>query len=185
MKVQGIDRSTLPWKAPFQPYTAWFGCIGSAVLVLAAGFSVFLKGNWSTSNFIASYIGIPIFLVPIALWKLLKRTKVRLPFLQHDVLLTPAIVRESRLYRLVVGSVGEDARRLFRIWNKSKRWTASSGLACIASRWVTNASTAYFSMNENSLQPTYVYNIHERGFSVYLECFGQNAGAVVRKTSTS
>lgn len=76
MKVQGVDRKTLPWRAPLQPYAAWFGCIGSAVITLVAGFSVFLKGNWSTSDFVASYIGIPIFIVPIIGWKIIKRTKV-------------------------------------------------------------------------------------------------------------
>jgi hypothetical protein len=44
--------------------------------VLVAGFPVFLKGNWSTSTFFASYIGIPIFIVPIIVWKLVHRTKV-------------------------------------------------------------------------------------------------------------
>jgi len=75
MKVQGVDRNTLPWKGPLQPYAAWFGCIGSALITLVAGFSVFLKGNWSTSDFVASYVGIPIFVVPIIAWKVINRTK--------------------------------------------------------------------------------------------------------------
>ncbi|KAG0156045.1 hypothetical protein PDIDSM_3221 [Penicillium digitatum] len=66
---------TFPWKAPFQPYAAWVGFIGSTIITLVAGFPVFLKGNWSTSNFVASYIGIPIFIVPIICWKLWHRTK--------------------------------------------------------------------------------------------------------------
>jgi hypothetical protein len=37
-----------------------------------------LKGNWNTSDFIASYIGIPIFILPIIAWKLWHGTKVRL-----------------------------------------------------------------------------------------------------------
>ncbi|KAJ5833579.1 hypothetical protein N7474_001890 [Penicillium riverlandense] len=75
MKAQGISRDTLPWKAPLQPYAAWVGFIGSTIITLVAGFPVFLKGNWSTSNFVASYIGIPIFVVPIIVWKIIKRTK--------------------------------------------------------------------------------------------------------------
>jgi amino acid transporter len=35
-----------------------------------------LKGNWSTGDFIASYIGIPIFIMPIIVWKLWHKTKV-------------------------------------------------------------------------------------------------------------
>ena len=76
MKKQGISRDTLPWKGPLQPYTAWMGFILSTIITLIAGFPVFLKGNWSTSDFVASYVGIPIFIVPIICWKLWYRTKV-------------------------------------------------------------------------------------------------------------
>ncbi|SMR51379.1 unnamed protein product [Zymoseptoria tritici ST99CH_1E4] len=76
LKAQNISRDSLPWKGPFQPYTAWFGFIGSVIITLVAGFPVFLKGNWSTSNFVASYVGIPIFIVPIIGWKLWHRTKL-------------------------------------------------------------------------------------------------------------
>ncbi|OQV05765.1 hypothetical protein CLAIMM_10439 [Cladophialophora immunda] len=75
MKAQGVSRDSLPWKSPFQPYAAWIGFIGSTVIVLIAGFPVFLKGNWNTSNFFSAYIGIPIFIVPIIVWKLVHRTK--------------------------------------------------------------------------------------------------------------
>ncbi|KAJ5637205.1 hypothetical protein N7490_007084 [Penicillium lividum] len=75
MKKQGVSRDTLPWKAPFQPYAAWFGFAGSTIITLVCGFEVFLKGHWNTSSFVASYIGIPIFIVPIIAWKLWHRTK--------------------------------------------------------------------------------------------------------------
>lgn len=75
MKVQGVNRDSLPWRAPWQPYAAWYGFVGSVIITLIAGFPVFLKGNWSTSDFIASYIGIPIFIVPIVVWKLVHKTK--------------------------------------------------------------------------------------------------------------
>lgn len=77
MKAQGVSRDSLPWKGPFQPYAAWVGFIGSTIITLVCGFPVFLKGNWSASNFVASYIGIPIFIVPIIIWKLWHGTKVR------------------------------------------------------------------------------------------------------------
>ncbi|GFF45131.1 hypothetical protein CNMCM6936_006262 [Aspergillus lentulus] len=75
LKAQGVHRDTLPWKGPLQPYAAWVGFIGSTIITLVAGFPVFLKGNWNTSDFVASYIGIPIFIVPIIGWKLWYRTK--------------------------------------------------------------------------------------------------------------
>ncbi|KAH6658746.1 amino acid permease [Truncatella angustata] len=76
LKVQGVPRDSLPWKSPFQPYTAWVGFIGSAIITLITGFPVFLHGNWNTADFIASYVGIPIFIVPIIAWKLWHRTKL-------------------------------------------------------------------------------------------------------------
>lgn len=78
LKAQDVNRDSLPWKSPFQPYTAWIGFVGSSIFTLVVGFPVFLKGNWSTADFIASYIGIPIFIVPIIAWKLVYKTKVRL-----------------------------------------------------------------------------------------------------------
>lgn len=78
VKAQGVSRDSFPWKAPFQPYAAWIGFIGATIITFISGFSVFLKGNWSTSSFVASYIGIPIFIVPIIVWKLWYKTKVRL-----------------------------------------------------------------------------------------------------------
>lgn len=77
VKAQGVSRDSFPWRAPLQPYAAWVGFIGATLITLISGFSVFLKGNWSTSDFIASYVGIPIFVVPIIVWKLWHKTKVR------------------------------------------------------------------------------------------------------------
>jgi amino acid transporter len=76
VKAQGINRDSFPWKSPFQPYTAWVGFIGATILALVSGVPVFLKGRWSASTFVASYISIPIFIVPIIVWKLIHRTKV-------------------------------------------------------------------------------------------------------------
>lgn len=76
VKAQGLDRSTFPMKSMFQPFLAWWGFLGSTVIALITGFPVFLKGHWSTSDFIASYIGIPIFFVPLFGWKIIKKTKV-------------------------------------------------------------------------------------------------------------
>ncbi|KAK4685101.1 hypothetical protein P7C73_g5055, partial [Tremellales sp. Uapishka_1] len=74
-KAQGIDRHTLPYRGRLQPYTAWVGAIGALIITIFSGFSVFLAGNWSASNFIASYIGIPIYIIPFLAWKLFKRTR--------------------------------------------------------------------------------------------------------------
>lgn len=83
MKVQGISRDTLPWKSPFQPYSAWVGFIGSTIFTLICGFPVFLKGSWNASTFVASYIGIPIFIVSIIGWKAIHRAKVSASTIFH------------------------------------------------------------------------------------------------------
>jgi len=56
LKVQGISRDSLPWKGPFQPYAAYFATIFCAIITLFSGFAIFLKGNWSTSDFFAAYV---------------------------------------------------------------------------------------------------------------------------------
>ncbi|KAL7419906.1 hypothetical protein Q5752_005822 [Cryptotrichosporon argae] len=75
VRVQGLDRGAFPYRGRFQPYAAWVGAIGSLIITLFSGFQVFLAGNWSASDFIASYIGIPIYIVPFVLWKLFKRSR--------------------------------------------------------------------------------------------------------------
>ncbi|GAA5847186.1 hypothetical protein JCM9279_006129 [Rhodotorula babjevae] len=74
-RAQGVNRDSFPWRSPFQPFTAYYGFIGSVIVTLVSGFSVFLKGNWNAQDFIAAYIGIPLFIVPVLLWKLIKRTR--------------------------------------------------------------------------------------------------------------
>lgn len=74
LKAQGVNRNTLIFKSPFQPYAAWFALIFFAIIVLFNGFAVFTKGNWSIDGFLTAYIGIPIYLGLYLFWKLLKRT---------------------------------------------------------------------------------------------------------------
>ncbi|KAK1774268.1 amino acid permease/ SLC12A domain-containing protein [Copromyces sp. CBS 386.78] len=80
LKAQGISRDTLVFKSRFQPYTAWFALIYFAMIILFNGFAVFIKGNWNVSDFIAAYIGIPIFFLLYGGWKLVKRPKFIKPY---------------------------------------------------------------------------------------------------------
>ncbi|KAK3380967.1 amino acid permease/ SLC12A domain-containing protein [Podospora didyma] len=79
LKAQGIDRDTLIFKSPFQPYTAWFALTYFAIIIIFNGFHVFIQGNWKTSSFIAAYIGIPIYFFLFFSWKLIKKTKWKSP----------------------------------------------------------------------------------------------------------
>lgn len=57
--AQGI--TDLPFRSRFQPYFSWVSMIAFAFMLLINGFTVFLNGQWNTSTFVTSYIGIPIF----------------------------------------------------------------------------------------------------------------------------
>lgn len=64
MEVQGIDRSTLPFRGLFQPYAAWYSIILSTFFILINGFDVFFPGRWSVGDFFAAYSGILMFATP-------------------------------------------------------------------------------------------------------------------------
>ncbi|GME40656.1 amino acid permease [Neofusicoccum parvum] len=61
LKVQGISRDELPYKGPFQPYTAWATLLAVFLVIFFSGFDVFFPGNWSVATFITCYLNIPIF----------------------------------------------------------------------------------------------------------------------------
>ncbi|KAH9949045.1 amino acid permease [Amylocystis lapponica] len=63
LKVQGIDRKTMPYTTIFQPYAAWYGAILCFVVCFFSGWSVFLKGGWDTATFVTNYL--PMMLFPV------------------------------------------------------------------------------------------------------------------------
>lgn len=73
LKAQGVDRNTLVFKSPFQPYLAWIALIFFSVIILFNGFYVF--SPFTVNGFITSYIGILIYFSLFAFWKIFKRTK--------------------------------------------------------------------------------------------------------------
>ena len=75
IKAQCVGLENLPFKTPLQPYAAYFGLSFFAFLAIGNGYHVFIDGNWSTSDFIASYIGLPIYISFFTFWKVLKKTK--------------------------------------------------------------------------------------------------------------
>lgn len=58
--LQGI--ADLPYRSRLQPVMAYVSCAMFSLLLLLGGMKNFVGGNWNTSNFLTSYIGIPIFL---------------------------------------------------------------------------------------------------------------------------
>ncbi|ODV79778.1 transcriptional regulator of multiple amino acid permease [Suhomyces tanzawaensis NRRL Y-17324] len=70
------DDKSYPYKSPFQPYTAFIGLFGSAAIILAMGFVVFLKDQWNTMFFFSSYGTLLVFAVLYFGYKLLKGTRI-------------------------------------------------------------------------------------------------------------
>ena len=65
MKIQGMDRSTLPYIAPFQPYSSWIALVITSVVIFFKGFDSFIKPSptstadaFSVRNFITNYVGL-------------------------------------------------------------------------------------------------------------------------------
>ncbi|VDC06581.1 unnamed protein product [Peniophora sp. CBMAI 1063] len=83
LKVQGISRDTLPYKAPWQPYGSWFALVSTAIITLFKGFDTFMP--FVTGTFVTAYIGLPTFVVFWAGYKLFYRTKV-IPSEQVDLI---------------------------------------------------------------------------------------------------
>jgi len=77
LKAQGVDRNTLVFRSHFQPYLAWISLIFFGLIIIFNGFDVFVGSrhqHWNVTNFLAAYIGIPIFFVLYFFWKIFKRT---------------------------------------------------------------------------------------------------------------
>jgi amino acid transporter len=48
--VQGIDRRSLPFRAPFQPYLTWYGLAICSVVIFFNAWTVFLHHHWYGLN---------------------------------------------------------------------------------------------------------------------------------------
>lgn len=61
LQAQGISRDSLPFKAIWQPWFAWFGLIFNVFIIITQGFTGFLP--WSTSDFFVNYISLILFVL--------------------------------------------------------------------------------------------------------------------------
>lgn len=68
------DDKDYPYKSPFQPYSAIFGLVGTTIIILAMGFTVFLHDEWDTMSFFSSYGTLIAFAVLFCGHKLIKHT---------------------------------------------------------------------------------------------------------------
>ncbi|KAF2721601.1 amino acid permease [Polychaeton citri CBS 116435] len=61
MRVQGISRDTLPYKAFWQPWFSWYGVGFNILIIITQGFTSFIP--WDTSSFFVAYISLILFVV--------------------------------------------------------------------------------------------------------------------------
>lgn len=73
LQVQGFDRNSLIFKAPFQPYLSWIALIFFSTIILFNGFDS-IAGGWDYKAFITDYIGVVVFFGLLLFWKIFKRT---------------------------------------------------------------------------------------------------------------
>lgn len=74
LKHNGVDRSTLPYKAPGQPFLAYFSICFCVIVAFFNGFDAFFPGRFSAKTFVPPYINIPIFLCLFLGYKAFRRT---------------------------------------------------------------------------------------------------------------
>lgn len=72
-KAQGIPRSELPFRAPFQPYLGYIALVFFSLIIFFNGFDS-IAGKWDYQAFITDYIGVPIYFGLYLFWRILKRT---------------------------------------------------------------------------------------------------------------
>ncbi|CDO76055.1 hypothetical protein BN946_scf184696.g7 [Trametes cinnabarina] len=83
LKAQGIDRKSLPYRSPLQPFAGWYAAIGCFLAIIFSGWSVFLKGHWAADTFVTNYLPMAMFPVLYVGAKLYMRTPLK-PYAEMD-----------------------------------------------------------------------------------------------------
>jgi len=78
LEAQGVDRNTLVFKSPFQPYVCWVALVFFSLIIFFNGFDA-IAPSFDYQGFITDYIGVPIYFGLYLFWKVLKRSKWRNP----------------------------------------------------------------------------------------------------------
>lgn len=74
LRVQGISKDSLSYRAPLQPYASYFALFFCILLGLIKNFTVFLGHSFDYKTFVTGYIGIPVYAVLYFGYKLVKKT---------------------------------------------------------------------------------------------------------------
>jgi amino acid transporter len=82
LAAQGVDRSTLVFRAKWAPYIAYTAMVYFTLIIIFNGFKVFTQTPWGPdqlTSFFTAYIGVLIYFLLFIFWKVFKRTKVVKP----------------------------------------------------------------------------------------------------------
>ncbi|KAJ5703108.1 hypothetical protein N7488_010656 [Penicillium malachiteum] len=60
LKARGIPRSSLPYKAPWQPYLSWYGVFFNVLIILTQSFTAFVP-SFSVTDFFIDYLSLMLF----------------------------------------------------------------------------------------------------------------------------
>ncbi|KAI8289312.1 General amino acid permease [Colletotrichum sp. SAR11_57] len=74
-EAQGVDRTTLPYRAWFQPYSAWIALFMFCSIAICSGYTTFF-GDFSAATFFTRYTMVLFAPVSYCGWKLIKRTRI-------------------------------------------------------------------------------------------------------------
>ncbi len=75
LAAQGQSVDTLPFKAMWYPYGTYFALAANVFLVFFQGYTAFLN-PFSAKDFVVNYILLPVFVLLLVGYKLLKKTKL-------------------------------------------------------------------------------------------------------------
>ncbi|KAK0549991.1 hypothetical protein OC846_002608 [Tilletia horrida] len=75
-KVQGIDRTAMPFHSKLQPFLGYWSLGWTTIVMLFCGFKNFIHGHWDQADFVTSYFPLPLFIVIWIGYKLFYRTRV-------------------------------------------------------------------------------------------------------------
>ncbi|EMC94062.1 hypothetical protein BAUCODRAFT_132943 [Baudoinia panamericana UAMH 10762] len=73
-RAQGITDKMMPYKSPFGLWGSIVALVFCCIIALTKNFTVFVRGRWDYKTFITGYIGIPVYLLLILGYKVIKRT---------------------------------------------------------------------------------------------------------------
>ncbi|KAK5660819.1 hypothetical protein OQA88_12188 [Cercophora sp. LCS_1] len=77
MKAQGVSRDDMPYRSPWQPYTAIYGLVLNIIVALTQGFTCFMP--WKVADFFAAYISLFLFIIIYIVHKVVTRSPLANP----------------------------------------------------------------------------------------------------------